>query len=135
MGVGWWAGGVPMPHPDSHRNLRQTELFGFCREALLPRGPSSPFSLSGPLLFFSAEPRGATHLLLGSSLRHPLTLLLEGCGFLSPDSFSMWDVSSWLPPFLHPTNKCASIAESSAVNHVLLYMNNTREEYTGIYRI
>ena len=114
--VGW--GCSYAPPRLSQESQTNSELFSFCREALLlTRGPSSLSSLSGPLLFFSADPRGAAHFLLGSSLRHHPTLL-GGCGFFSPNSFSMWDVSSWLPPFLHPPNKCASIAESSAVNHV-----------------
>lgn len=140
--MGW--GCSCAPPPLSQESQTDSELLSFCREALLTRGPSSLSSLSAPLLFFSADPRGAAHLLLlGSNLCHPPTLLLVGGG--RGRQYSLPKLILHVGMFLPGCHLfCTLQTNAPALLRVLLsimwaehllYMNKTHEEYTGIYRI
>ena len=100
----------------------------------LTSGPSSLCSLSGPLFFFLlAGPRNAAYLLLLISSIHPLSSL----GFFSLQTHSR---SGMFLPGYHlshtlQTNTFVSVLPSITWAKSLLHINNTPEEFTGIYRI
>ena len=141
--MGWWGGGVPAPHPHSHRNLRQESLSSsasagkpFLPEAL-PHCPVSlvPCSSSQqtpgmPLTFFSWEVASAIPRLSSwwEGGRYSLPKLILHVGMFLPGCHLFHTLQTNAPALLR-------VLLSIMWAEHLLYMNKTREEYTGIYRI
>ena len=135
-------GGVPAPHPHSHRNLRQTlsssasagkpflpEALPHCPVSLVPCSSSQQTPWM-PLTFSSWE--------VASAIPRFSSWWGRG-GILSPNSFSMWECFFLAATFFYTlqTNAPALLRVLLSIMWAehLLYTNKTHEEYTGIYRI
>lgn len=102
----------PLPHPIVCRRVSSpVPLEG---SSSLARVPPSLHSLSGLSFPSSQGPQGCH---LPSPLRSHHHHLFLGV-FLSPISFSEWDVAFCLSLFSYPSNKCTKSFQNFAVNHM-----------------
>ena len=141
--MGWWGGDVPMPHPDSHRNLRQTlsSSASAGKPFFLPEGlPHCPVSLAPysssqqtpgvPLTSSWEVASSIPPLSWGGAVFSPQTH--SPCGMFLPGCHLFYTLQTNVPALLRVL---LSITWAEHLLYVNNTLNNTCKEYTGIYRI